>query len=82
MAAEAAARQMLVRMGLTAEAAAVVVDAGGQGLVSIDDFAQLNEKSVQGLCQRLRRPGGQTNGVVNHGVSVGQMAETNLEGMV
>lgn len=82
MAAEAAARQMLVRMGLTNEAAAVVVDAGGQGLISIDDFAQLNEKSVKGLCRSLRRPGGQTNGVVNHGVSVGQMAETNFEGMV
>ena len=78
----AAARQMLVRMGLTNEAATVVVAADGQGLVTIDDFAQLNEKSVEGVCRSLRRPGGQTNGVVNRGVSVSAMAESNLQGMI
>ena len=31
------------------EAVGVVVDNNGQGLITIDDFAQLNEKYVEGL---------------------------------
>ena len=47
---------MLSRMKLIDEAVAVVVANDEQGLIKIDDFSQLNEKSVEGLCRVLRRP--------------------------
>ena len=40
---------MLSRMNMADEAVGVVVANNGQGLMKIDDFAQLNEKSVEGL---------------------------------
>ena len=43
------AKATLSRMNLTDEAVGVVVANDGQGLITIDDFAQLNEKSVEGL---------------------------------
>ena len=47
---------MLSIMKLTDEAVGFVVDNDGLGLVTIDEFAQLNEKSVEGLLQVIRRP--------------------------
>ena len=44
---------MLSRTSLMDEAFGAVVDNYGKGLITIDDFAQLNEKSVEGLCQVL-----------------------------
>ena len=40
---------MLSIMKLTDEALGVVVAKDGQGIIIIDDFSQLNEKSVEGL---------------------------------
>ena len=56
---------MLSRMRLTDEAFGVVVANDGQGIIKIDDFAQLNEKSVEGLYRVLQRPGGTTWGTVH-----------------
>ena len=51
---------MLSRMKLTEEAVGVVVDKNGQGIVTNDDFTQLNEKSVEGIFWVLRRNLGAT----------------------
>ena len=40
---------MLSRIKLKDESVGVVVANDGQGLITIDDFAHLNEKSVEGL---------------------------------
>ena len=56
------ANAMLSIMKLTDEAIGVVVAKDGQGIIIIDDFAQLNEKSVEGLCRVLKRLGGTTGG--------------------
>ena len=42
----------------------------------------MNEKSVEGLCRVLRRPGGTIGGLSNTGVAVSEMAEANLQGMI
>ena len=42
----------------------------------------MNEKSVEGLCQVLIRPGGNTMGVSNNRVAVSEMAKANLKGMI
>ena len=55
---------MLYIMKLTDEAVDVVVVNYGQRLTIIDGFSQLNNKSVEGLCRLLRRPGGTTGGGV------------------
>ena len=73
---------MLSRMNLTDEAVEVVVASNGQGLIAIDYFAQLNYKSVEGICWVLRRPGGFSGGVPNLGVVVPAMSEANLQGMI
>ena len=49
---------MLYRMKITEEFIGVVVANDGQGIISVDDFAQLNEKSVEGICWVLLRPEG------------------------
>ena len=69
---------MLYRMKITDEFIGVVVANDGQGIISVDDFAQLNEKSVEGICWVLLRPGGNTCGVSNPGVAVSEMAEGNI----
>ena len=43
------AKAMLSIMNLTDENVGVVLANDGQGLVTIDDFSQLNKKSVEGL---------------------------------
>ena len=76
------ANTMLVQMKLIDEAASVVVDSYRQGLISIDDLTNFNEKYVEGLYQVLHRPGGTTGGVSNPGVVVSEISEANLQGMV
>ena len=76
------AKGVLSRMKMTDKVVAVVVAKYGQGLITIDDFAQFNEKSVEGLCRVLRGPGGTTGGVSNPGVAVSAMAEANLQGII
>ena len=52
------------------------------GLITIDDFAQFNEKSVEGLFQVLRSPGRTTGVVSNPKVAVSAMVEANVHGMI
>ena len=73
---------MLSILKTTEKYVAVVVAKDGQGLITIDDFSQLNDKSVESLCQLLRSPGRNTGGVSNHGVVVSVMAEAKLKGMI
>ena len=46
-------KAMLSQMNLTDESVGVIVSNDGQGLIMVDDFAQLNEKSLEGLCRVL-----------------------------
>ena len=69
-------------MKLTYEYVAVVIANDGQGLITINYLSQLNEKSMEGICQLLRRPGGTTGIFSNHGVVVSAMDKDNLQGMI
>ena len=69
-------------MKLTDEEVGVVVANDGQGLITIDDFAQLNEKSVEGIYLVVQKPGGTTGEVSNSGVSVSEISKDNLQGMI
>ena len=73
---------MLSQIKLIDEDGGVVVPKYDQGLIMIDYFAQLNEKSVEGICRVLWRPGGTTGGVSNTGFAVSSMAEANLQGII
>ena len=73
---------MSPRTNVTDEAVGVLVAKNVQGIITIDYFAQLNYKSVEGLLLVLRRPGGTTGCVSNTGVAVSAMAEANLQGMI
>ena len=53
-------KAILLILKLKDEAVGVVVANNGQGLITIDDFAQLYEKSVEGLCRVIRITGGKT----------------------
>ena len=64
------AKVVLSRMKLTDKSFAVVVSNNGQGLITVDDFSQLNDKSVEGLFRVLRSPGGTAGGVSNPGFAV------------
>ena len=55
-------KMIIVKMKLTDEAVCVFFANDGQGIITIDDFAQLNEKYVEGIFRVLRRPGGTTGG--------------------
>ena len=46
-------KMIIVKMKLTDEAVCVFFANDGQGIITIDDFSHLNEKSVEGLCQVL-----------------------------
>ena len=76
------AKLMLSWMNLTDEAGCLIISNDGQGLITIDDFSQLNEKFLDGLCQVLQRPGGNIEGVSNPGVSVSAIAKENLQGII
>ena len=73
---------MLYRMKMTDEYIGVVVANDGQGITTIDEFPQLSEKSVEGLCWVLQRHGGTIWGLSNTGVAVPKMAEANLQGVI
>ena len=62
---------MLSRMKLVDEGVRFIVANNVQGLITIDDFSQLNDKSVEVLYWLLRRPEGTTwRGVQSWGCSV------------
>ena len=63
-------KAILAQMNLTDEAVCVVVVNYGQGIIAIDYFSQLNEKSMEGLCRVLRRYGETTGGVSNPEVAM------------
>ena len=69
-------------MRLTDEAARVVIANYGQGIISIDDFPQFNEKFVECLCRVLFRTVVTTGGKDKPGVAVSEMNESNIQGMV
>ena len=46
-------KAILSKMNLKDEVFGVVVARNGQGLINIDDFTQLNDKSVEGICRVL-----------------------------
>ena len=56
------AKVMLSSMKLTYEGVGVVVANNDQGIITIYDLAQLNYKSVEGICQVLQMSGGTTGG--------------------
>ena len=51
------ANTVLAWIKLTDEAVGAIVSNDGQGLIMIDGFSQFHEKSAEGLCQVLQRPG-------------------------
>ena len=75
-------KAMLSQMKLTDEVVGVVVANYGQGLITIGDFSQLNEKYVEGLFWVLQIPGETTAEVSNTGVAVSEMSEDNIQGMI
>ena len=56
MAAVAAMRTTLTRLGFTQDVAATITNV--QGVDSIDELKFLNDKEVEGLCNNIRKPGG------------------------
>ena len=56
MAAVAAMRTTLTRLGFTQDVAAMITNI--QGVNSIDELKFLNDKGVEGLCNNIRKPGG------------------------
>ena len=76
------AKTVLVQMKLIDEAGSIIIANYGQGLISVDDFAHLKDKYVEGLSQVLRRTGGTTGGSANLGDAVSAMDEANLQVIV
>ena len=82
MAANIAARQMLMRMKLTQECAEEILAVDGQGQDSIEDFARLGEKDVSAMFKSLTRPGGvNAGGQPNRGFKVSAAAQGNVTNM-
>ncbi len=82
MAANIAARQMLMRMKLTQECSDEIISVDGQGQDSIEDFARLAEKDVYSMFKSLTRPGGiNAVGQPNRGFKVSAVAQGNVTNM-
>lgn len=84
MAAVAAIRAALGRLGFTANAAQFITDQ--QGLDDLDEFAILTDAEVESLCKVVRHPGGTVPNpqagqppIANPGIAVPQRAENNLK---
>ena len=86
MAAPVSIKAMLDRIGFTPEDQDRTYDITHQGIQSIADFGQLNEESLKTLCKVLHINGGKVTvggaQVVDNGVAISEMDETNLQGMV
>ena len=72
-----AAKAMLKRMGLTDYAAAEVVDVDGQGLSTIEDFAQMHKNDIYSMFKLMSCHGG----AVGTGVKVSAVAQSNFKDM-
>ena len=57
-------KTMLDKMKLTDEYIGAVVVNYGQGIMTIDDYYELNEKYVEVICRVLQRPWGDAVGGV------------------
>ena len=68
-------RSMTVRLGFTETAADKIYS--GQGIDSIDEWANLNENDVTSLCRTIRKPGGGGDGK-----TISYKAEMNLQAAV
>ena len=88
MAAVAAMRTALTRLGFTQDVAATITNV--QGVNSIDELKFLNDKEVEGLCNNIRKPGGMMPNpnagvqgepamIRNPGQGVSARAENNLK---
>ena len=70
------ASAMLQRMGLTLEAASEITSAQGQGLITLDNFAQMDKDGIKMLFYSLARPGGtDAAGNRNPGTKVSAQAQ-------
>ena len=68
MAGTAAAKAMLIRLGLSNDAAEEITSATGQNLSEVADFADLGEDEIKRLFSSLKQPGGLTvGGTRNYG---------------
>ena len=88
MAAIAAMRTTLTRLGFTQDVATMITNV--QGVNSIDELKFLDDKGVEGLCNNIRKPGGMMPNpnaaaqgepamISNPGQSVSARAENNLK---
>ena len=73
-----AAKAMLKRIGLTDDAAREVVADTGQGLSTIEDFAQMDKDDIQAMFKLMSRHGGAGAGI---GVKVSAVAQSNFKDM-
>ena len=73
------AKAMLSWLNLTDESVGVIVANDGQEIIPIDDVAQLNEDSVEGLCWVPRSLEKTKGGVYNPGVALSEITEANLQ---
>ena len=82
MAARSAAKQMLLRLGLSDEAATEITSATGQNLSEVADFAELGTSEIKMLFSSLKQPGGLTAaGNRNYGIPVNMISQTNFRAM-
>ena len=82
MAGVAAAKQMLIRLGLSDEAATEITSPTGQNLSAIEDLAELGGSEIKTLFSSLMRPGGlMTGGGRNYGIHVNMISQTNFGAM-
>ena len=82
MATRTAAKNMLVRLGLSEDAANEITGVDGQNLSEIEDFAELNESKTRILFALLKNPGGVTAaGARNYGITVNMVGQLNFGSM-
>ena len=82
MAGTAAAKAMLMRIGLTDEAATEITSETGQNISTIDGFADLGAPEIKMLFASLKQPGGTTDtGGRNFGIACNMVSQTNFAAM-
>ena len=70
---------MLVRMKLSQAAATEVTSATGQGISSLDNFAEMDKEGVELVFRQLTRPGGvDAGGNRNPGIKISAIVQINF----